>query len=178
MKAIGMTLGTLLLVSPAVGATDREHDVRKTVQAFYQAFDEGFVKPPDFATPDWYHINPLGGIDKGLDAVLKTVRDVHSTFLKGTTDTIDDMSVRFAADTVAVATVTSTMSPYTAPDGVKHGPEKHIRTFLVVRTDARWLSCRTRTLRSSQLHGEATSRRRATSIALGSRASCRSRRGM
>ena len=68
-------------------AADDEAAVRHVVQAFYMAFDEGFVKPVDFATDDWYHINPFGGIDRGLAATLKTVREVHTTFLKGVTDT-------------------------------------------------------------------------------------------
>jgi uncharacterized protein (TIGR02246 family) len=139
IRTISMTVGVLLVMPVFVVGADREAEVRKTVQAFYLAFDEGFVKPVDFATPDWHHINPLGGVDRGLDAVLKTVRTVHATFLKGTTDTIDEMTVRFASDTVAVATVVSTMSPFTAPDGVKHGSERHIRTFVVVQRGERWL---------------------------------------
>jgi uncharacterized protein (TIGR02246 family) len=123
----------------AAGAENDEAAVRQTVRAFYTAFDEGFVKPVDFATKDWNHINPYGGWDKGLDAVLKTVKEVHQSFLKGTTDTIDEMTVQFAADDVAVATVISTMSPFTDPTGVKHGREKHIRTFVVVKRETRWL---------------------------------------
>ena len=40
---------------------------------------------------------------------------------------------------VAVATVTSTMSPYTGPDGVKQGPQKQVRTFIAVKRGERWL---------------------------------------
>jgi uncharacterized protein (TIGR02246 family) len=139
MKMIIAAIGLVLLAPTLAAGADREADVRKAVRAFYQAFDEGFVNPVNFATPDWTHINPYGGVDKGLDAVLKDVRDVHTTFLKGTTDTINEMSVRFASDTAAVATVSSTMSPFTAPDGVKHGAEKHIRTFVVAKRGGRWL---------------------------------------
>jgi len=39
-------------------------------------------------------------------------------------DTIEDTDIRFATDDVAVGTVTSLMSPYTSPDGVKHGAER------------------------------------------------------
>ena len=116
-----------------------EAAVRHVVQAFYTAFDEGFVNRVDFATDDWYHINPFGGIDRGLEATLKTVRKVHTTFLKGVTDTPEDIAIRFAAGDVAVATVTSTMSLYTGPDGVKQGPQKQVRTFIVVRRSERWL---------------------------------------
>ena len=118
---------------------DDEAAVRDVVRAFYVGFDEGFVKPIDFATDDWYHINPFGGIDRGLDATLKTVREVHRTFLKGVTDTPEDITVRFASGDVAVATVTSTLSPYTGPNGMKQGPHKQVRTFVVVKREDRWL---------------------------------------
>jgi uncharacterized protein (TIGR02246 family) len=58
--------------------------------------------------------------------------------LKGTTDTIEKLDVRFASPDVAVGTVVSVMSPFTSPDGVKHGAEKHIRTFVVVKHDDGW----------------------------------------
>ena len=136
MKAI-IVLGMFL---PGLAfAADDEAAVRHVVQAFYTAFDEGFVNRVDFATDDWYHINPFGGIDRGLDATLKTVRNVHTTFLKDVTDTPEDIAIRFATGDVAVATVTSTMSPYTGPDGVKQGPQKQVRTFIVVKRGERWL---------------------------------------
>ena len=136
MKAI-IVFGMLL---PGFAfAADDEAAVRHVVQAFYMAFDEGFVKPVDFATDDWHHINPFGGIDRGLEATLKTVREVHTTFLRGATDTPEDIAIRFASVDVAVATVTSTMSPYTGPDGVKQGPHKQVRTFIVVKRGERWL---------------------------------------
>jgi uncharacterized protein (TIGR02246 family) len=120
-------------------AADDEAAVRHVVQAFYTAFDEGFVNPVDFATDDWYHINPFGGIDRGLEATLKTVREVHTTFLKGVTDTLEDIAIRFASAEVAVATVISSISPYTGPDGVKKGAQKQVRTFVVVKRGDRWL---------------------------------------
>jgi uncharacterized protein (TIGR02246 family) len=124
----------------AIGSgADDEAAVRHVVRAFYTAFDEGFVKPVDFATDDWYHINPLGGIDRGLKDALQTVREVHTTFLQGVTDTPEDIAIRFASSDVAVATVTSTMSPYTRPDGVKQGPQKQVRTFVLVRRGEQWL---------------------------------------
>jgi len=30
------------------------------------------------------------------------------------------------------------MSPFTSPDGVEHGLERHIRTFVVVKRGDRW----------------------------------------
>jgi len=140
MKPISIiTLGLLLMVPSAVLSDDREPAVRTAIQAFYKAFEDGFVGPADYATEDWDHINPYGGRDRGREATLRTVRGVHQTFLKGTTDTIENMEIRFAAEDVAVGTVTSTLSPFTSPDGVKHGAEKYIRTFVVVKRDGRWL---------------------------------------
>jgi uncharacterized protein (TIGR02246 family) len=65
--------------------------------------------------------------------------EVHKTFLKGTTDTVENIDIRFAAQDVAVGTVTSIMSPFTSPDGVKHAAERHIRTFVVLKRGGRWL---------------------------------------
>ncbi len=117
----------------------KEAGVRAAIQAFHNAFDDGFTGPAEYATEDWNHINPYGGRDRGREATLKTVRQVHQTFLKGTTDTIEDMDIRFATTDVAVATVISVMSPFTSPDGVKHGVERHIRTFVVTKRGDRWL---------------------------------------
>lgn len=140
MKPIGIVILGLFLMLPCPALSDdREAAVRTAIQSFYKAFDDGFVGPADYATEDWNHINPLGGRDRGREATLKTVREVHQTFLKGTTDTIENMDIRFADQNVAVGTVTSTMSPFTSPDGVRHGAERHIRTFVVVKRGGRWL---------------------------------------
>jgi uncharacterized protein (TIGR02246 family) len=140
MKRFVLSIVVLLLLSPyvAMGGND-EAEVRAAIQAFHKAFDEGFTGPADYATSDWNHINPFGGRDRGREATLKTVREVHQTFLKGTTDTIEDMDIRFATPQVAVATVISVMSPYTSPDGVSHGSERHIRTLVVTKRGSRWL---------------------------------------
>ena len=140
MKPIGIVILGLFLMLPCPALSDdREAAVRTAIQSFYKAFDDGFVGPAGYATEDWNHINPVGGRDRGREATLKTVREVHQTFLKGTTDTIENMDIRFANQNVAVGTVTSTMSPFTSPDGVKHGAERHIRTFVVVKRGGRWL---------------------------------------
>ena len=83
----------------------------------------------------WLALNRLSDNVGGV----KNVRGLHQTFLKGTTDTIENMDIRFATEDVAVATVTSVASPFTSPDGVKHGVEPHIRTFVVVNRGGRWL---------------------------------------
>jgi uncharacterized protein (TIGR02246 family) len=116
----------------------RQAAVLKPVMAFYRAFDEGFVRPADFATDDWNHINPGGGRTRGREAVLAEVRAVHKTFLKGTTDTPLESDVRFAGRDAAVVTVTSVMSPYAMPGGPRVERERHIRTFVVVRSGRDW----------------------------------------
>jgi hypothetical protein len=93
------------LLGFALGATGQarnqgaEAAARKPVEAFYSAFDQGFTGPADFAAEDWAHINPNGGWTRGRENVLKEVRDVHSTFLKGVTDTIEQIEVRLASKT-------------------------------------------------------------------------------
>src|SRR6266498_5577925 len=112
----------LSLPSFAIAQTSsKEKQVRQAVQSFYDAFNShGFEGAAEYTTEDWNHINPLGGRAGGRDAVLKELKQVHATFLKGVTDTIEDMDVRFAAPDAAVVTVTSRMSTYIMPDGVKH----------------------------------------------------------
>ena len=130
---------TLILTLPTtVWGNDREAQVRSTIETFYKAFDDGFTQPADFATQDWNHINPFGGRTRGREATLQEVREVHRTFLKGTTETIESMDIRFATSDVAVGTVVSLGSGFTSPDGVKHGPARAIRTFVVVRRGKRW----------------------------------------
>ena len=140
MKLLFLTILSLALCVPGFPqSAARETPVRQAVEAFYAAFDHGFEGAIEFATDDWNHINPYGGWARGRENVLKEVREVHSTFLKGVTDTVEDMSLRFATRDVAVVTVTSVMSTFVTPDGIKHKNERHIRTFVVVKRGGRWL---------------------------------------
>jgi uncharacterized protein (TIGR02246 family) len=139
LKVLASLTAALMLTSCNSAPSDREAKVRAVVAEFYRNFDEGFGDPADYATEDWYHISPYGGIDKGRDSTMKDVREVHQTFLKGTKDKITNINIRLASNEVAVATVTSEMSPFTSPDGVKHGVEGHVRTFVVVKRQGRWL---------------------------------------
>ncbi|MGI8732239.1 MAG: YybH family protein [Pyrinomonadaceae bacterium] len=118
----------------------KETQVRQAVQSFYDAFNtHDFGRAAGFTTEDWVHINPLGAWTRGRVAVLKELKEVHSTFLKGVSDTPEEMSVRFASPDVAVVTVPSRVSTYTTPDGVRHENEGLIRTFVVVKRGPRWL---------------------------------------
>ena len=117
-----------------------EQQVRQVVQSFYDAFNShDFGRVEEFTTEDWNHINPLGGWAREREAVLSELREVHSTFLKGVSDTVEEMSVRFATPDVAVVTVASRVGTFTSPDGVRHESERPIRTFVVVRRGGRWL---------------------------------------
>ena len=120
--------------------SSEEKSARQAVASFYDAFNShGFEHAADYTTEDWNHINPGGGRTQGRAAVLKELHEVHATFLKGVSDTIEDMDVRFAVPSVAVVTVKSRMSTFTMPDGVQHVNERHIRTFVVVKRGDRWL---------------------------------------
>lgn len=117
-----------------------DQQVRQVVQSFYDAFNShDFGRVQEFTTEDWNHINPLGGWTRGRDAVLKELKAVHSTFLKGVSDIVEQMAMRFASADVAVVTVASRVSTFTTPDGVKHENGQPIRTFVVVRRGGRWL---------------------------------------
>jgi uncharacterized protein (TIGR02246 family) len=133
----------MALATVSAGSAQKLNDteqVRQTINLFYSSFNtHGFERAAEFTTGDWNHINPFGGWTRGRDAVLKELKEVHSGFLKGVSDTVEEISVRFANPDAAIATVTSRMSTYTAPDGVLHEHERHIRTFVVVKRSDRWL---------------------------------------
>jgi len=140
MRSLIMAIAGLAMATPISAQTPgAEATVRQAVQAFYAAFSHRFDRAADFTTDDWNHINPLGGRTRGRADVLKELAEVHGTFLKGVSDTVERMDVRFANADVAVATVTSRVSTFTTPDGVKHENEQQVRTFVVVKRGARWL---------------------------------------
>lgn len=144
MKNITVSLAVIVFVSlPSLvvaQTSSKEKQVRQTVQSFYDTFNSHrFDRASEFTTEDWNHINPFGGRTRGRAATLKDLHEVHSTFLKGVSDIIEEMDVRFATPNVAVVTVTSRTSTFTTPDGVTHENERHIRTFVVVRRSGRWL---------------------------------------
>ncbi len=141
MKTPLFVLIALLVAGEAFAESSvEEKRVRAVVESFYAGFNShGWARAADYTTEDWNHINPGGGWTRGRAAVLKELEEVHSTFLKGVSDTIEEMAVRFANADVAVVTVSSRMSTFTMPDGVRHENEQHLRTFVVVRRDDRWL---------------------------------------
>jgi uncharacterized protein (TIGR02246 family) len=138
--ALFIILATYMsFVAMGQSAQDKEA-VEKVVVAFQKDFNKGnFDNADSYSTADWEHINPGGGIDKGRDEVLKTVRSVHQTFLKGVNITIDSMTIRFVTPDVAIADVFHTISNYEFPHGVKHENEREIKTYVIVRQRGKWL---------------------------------------
>jgi uncharacterized protein (TIGR02246 family) len=121
-------------------SSNQETAVRKAVRSFYDAFNShDFARVPEFTTEDWTHINPLGGWTRGREAVLKKLKEVHSTFLKGVIDTVEEMEVRFATPDVAIVTVPSRTTSYATLDGVRHENQRQIRTFILVHRNGHWL---------------------------------------
>jgi len=119
---------------------NEEKQVRQTVESFYANFNaHEFGRVAEYTTEDWNHINPFGGLTVGREAVLKELKEVHSTFLKGVSSTIEEMSVRFATSDAAIVTVKNRMDTYTTPDGVRRENERQIKTFVVVKRNGKWL---------------------------------------
>ncbi len=141
MKAFFLLTVISLLPFASKGQNSQDKEaVKKVVIAFQDDFNDGsFKNAAAYSTTDWEHINPGGGIDKGRDSVLKTVRAVHQTFLKGVKMQIESMDVRFLTPDVAIADVIHKVGNYTTPDGVKHENERQIKTYVIVRKRGTWL---------------------------------------
>jgi uncharacterized protein (TIGR02246 family) len=142
MKFFFLLITTIFIFFFTMGQSSDENKeaVKKVILAFQDDFNNGgFKNVVAYTTNDWEHINPLGGIDKGRDEVLKTVRRVHQSFLKGVTMTADSMSIRFITPDVAIADVIHKISTYTTPDGEKHENERQIKTYVVVKKMGKWL---------------------------------------
>lgn len=119
---------------------DDENAVRKIVLDFQEDFNKGsFEKAETYATNDWVHINPGGGIDNGRESILKSVRGVHQSFLKGITMTTDSMEVRFIKPDVALVTAYHTMDDYMTPDSVKHVNQQQIKSYVIIKQDGKWM---------------------------------------
>ncbi|HEX8279420.1 MAG TPA: SgcJ/EcaC family oxidoreductase [Segetibacter sp.] len=131
---------TLVFVTGIFAQTSKnEKGARQAVQSFFDAFNShSFNDVARFTTEDWNHINPFGGRTNGREEVLKELKAVHSTFLKGVSRTIEDMSVRFVNREAAIVTVINKMGTYTTPDNIKHENERHITTFIVVKRNNKW----------------------------------------
>ena len=120
---------------PSIGQNSRNQQlVKNVVLAFQDDFNDGGFKNIEFyTTKDWEHINTGGGITKGREAVLKEVRAVHQTFLKGVSLTIESITIRFLTPTVAIADVVHKSSDYELPQGVKHQNERQRKTYIIMK---------------------------------------------
>jgi uncharacterized protein (TIGR02246 family) len=141
MKSFFLLIAINFISLVNIGQDSRDKEaVEKVILAFQDDFNNGsFKNAAAYTTNEWEHINPLGGIDKGRDEVLKTVRNVHQLFLKGVTMTVESMSIRFITPDVAIADVFHKISTYTTPDGMKHENEKQIKTYVIAKKKGKWL---------------------------------------
>ena len=140
MKLLLSAVGLLCLIGIARGADD-EKLVREVVKAFVADYNNGdFKNAPTYTTGDWVHINPGGGITRGRDKVLKEVRAIHKTMLKGVSITIESMTVHFVTPDVALVDAVHKSDSYVTPeDGVKHENERQIKTYVIVKRNGKWL---------------------------------------
>jgi uncharacterized protein (TIGR02246 family) len=140
MKLLLFAAGLLCLMGVARGS-DEEQLVREVVKAFVTDYNNGgFKNAPSYTTDDWVHINPGGGVTRGRDEVLKEVKAIHKTMLKGVSITIDNMTVHFVTHDVALVNAIHTSDCYVTPeDGLKHENERQMKTYVLVRHDGKWL---------------------------------------
>ena len=140
MKLLLSAVGLLCMIGVVRGADD-EQLVREVVSAFVADYNNGdFKNAPTYTTDDWVHINPGGGITRGRDKVLKEVRAIHRTMLKGVSITIESMTVHFVTPDVALVDAVHKSNSYVTPeDGVKHENERQIKTYVIVKRNGKWL---------------------------------------
>ena len=141
MKNYIILFFTLSFSNISIGQSSRNEELVKiVVLAFQDDFNEGAFKNAEFyTTKDWEHINPGEGITKGREAVLKEVRAVHQTFLKGVSLTIESIAIRFLTPTVAIADVVYKSSDYELPQGIKHQNERQQKIYIIVKRQNKWL---------------------------------------
>jgi uncharacterized protein (TIGR02246 family) len=140
MKFVLFAAGVLCLIGVA-RASDDEQLVREVVKFFVTDYNNGdFKNAPSYTADDWVHINPGGGLTRGRDEVLKEVRAIHKTMLKGVSITIDNMTVNFVTRDVALVNAIHTSDSYvTSEDGMKHDNERQMKTYVVVKRNGKWL---------------------------------------
>jgi uncharacterized protein (TIGR02246 family) len=142
IKKLIFTLVLILFIPSLLFSrnTDDTEKVKQVVDAFQDDFNSGlFANANNYTTSDWVHINPAGGVKYGREEVLKEVRAVHQDFLRDVTMTIEKITVRFIAPTVAIAEVIHSMSTYELPRGTIHKNEIQVKTYIVVKSDGKWL---------------------------------------
>jgi uncharacterized protein (TIGR02246 family) len=141
MKLILLLMIACFISLVSIGQSSQNEElVKKVVIAFQEDFnDGGFKNATSYTTIDWEHLDPGGGITKGRDEVLKVVRSIHQTFLKGVSITIESMTIRFITHDVAIVDVIHKISTYELPVGVKHENERELKTYVIVKQKGKWL---------------------------------------
>ncbi len=140
MELLFFAAGLLCLIAAARGADD-EQPVREVVKSFVTDYNNGdFKNAPSYTTDDWVHINPGGGITRGGDEVLKEVRAIHKTMLRGVSIMTESMTVHFVTHDVALVNAIHKSDSYITPeDGMKHENERQMKTYVVVKHNEKWL---------------------------------------
>ena len=114
--------------------------VKGVVRMFQDDFNDGaFNMATTYTTTDWEHIHSGGGIIRGREEVLKDVRSVHQTILKGASITTDSMDVRYLTADVAIVDAVHAVSPHRSSNGEMHINEKWAKTYVIVRRNGKWL---------------------------------------
>jgi uncharacterized protein (TIGR02246 family) len=115
-----------------------------TVNAVLAALDaanapDDFDKA-DYAAADWTFISPGGELYPGREATLRLFRELEDEdFMQGGGFTIENRSLRFASDDVAVVTETGVSDPFVAPNGVKNSAQRAQTTSVFVNGEQGWL---------------------------------------
>jgi uncharacterized protein (TIGR02246 family) len=142
MKVLLLLSSTIFLSFFCIAQSAKDEQlVQAVVKSFVADYNNGdFKNAPLYTTDDWVHINPGGGITRGRKDVLREVRAIHQTMLKGVGLTIDTMTTRFVSSDVAIINAVHTSGTYTTPeDGIKHENEKQMKSYIVVRQKGKWL---------------------------------------
>jgi uncharacterized protein (TIGR02246 family) len=141
MKALTLFMALCLFTSTLIAQSKKDKEsVIGVINSFQNDFNQGeFNNANTYTTEDWEHINPNGGISKGRENVLKEVRMVHQSFLKGIRINIESMEIRFLNPRVAIADVVHSIDNYVSPDGRQHTNEKQIKTYVIIKQKGKWL---------------------------------------
>jgi ketosteroid isomerase-like protein len=119
-----------------VGPTEgTEGEVADVVRAFFERFnDHSFADADEFTEADWQFVSPAGVWHQGRKEAVERIGEAHETFLAGVGLRLDDMSITFATDDVAVVTTTNTEFVMNS-----QGPRRQLRsTFVVRESDGQW----------------------------------------
>lgn len=136
-----LVLFAIISTSTAFGQSAKDEQlVKNVVLAYENDYNDGaFKNVESYTTPDWEHINPIGGVTKGREEVMKELRPLCQTILKGVTLTEESCTVKFLSPTTAIANVVEKCSDYEFPQGIKHHNERHRKTYVIVKKQNGWL---------------------------------------